>query len=107
MNIVINRCYGGYSLSTKAFRRLRELGHEEALNSDEGDGVFIPGSECHYVGMDERANPLLVQVVQELGNGANGTYANLRVVEIPDGTQFEIDEYDGMETIHEIHNSWY
>lgn len=59
----------------------------------------------------ERHDPLLVQVVEELGpdkhrEGASGRCAQLHIVEIPDGVQYEIDEYDGMESIHEIHRSW-
>ena len=55
---------------------------------------------------DNRADPLLVQVVEELGTDANGSCAELKIVEIPDGVDWEIDEYDGMESIHEKHRSW-
>lgn len=54
----------------------------------------------------DRADPELVRVVEELGDAANGKHAKLRVVEIPDGTDYEIDDYDGMESIHERHASW-
>lgn len=53
-----------------------------------------------------RADPDLVAVIEELGAKANGRHADLKVVEIPDGIEWEIDEYDGIETIHEIHRSW-
>ena len=55
----------------------------------------------------ERNDPALVQVVEELGEKANGRYANLRVVEIPDDVAYEIDDYDGMESISEVHRTWY
>jgi hypothetical protein len=48
----------------------------------------------------------LVQVVEKLGKKANGHFSNLKVVEIPDGTEWEIDDYDGQETINEKHQSW-
>lgn len=48
----------------------------------------------------------LVAVVEELGAEANSRYAELKVVEIPDNIEWEIDEYDGMETIEEKHRSW-
>lgn len=54
----------------------------------------------------DRSNSLLIQVVEELGDEANGDYAKLKIVEIPDGTEYEIDEYDGMESIEEKHRSW-
>jgi hypothetical protein len=54
----------------------------------------------------ERTDPLLIQVVEELGDKASGKLSKLRVVEIPDGVEWEIDEYDGMETIHEKPRTW-
>lgn len=48
----------------------------------------------------------LVQTVEELGQKAAGRFAELAVVEIPDAVKWEIDEYDGVETIHEKHRSW-
>jgi hypothetical protein len=48
----------------------------------------------------------LVQAAEELGEKANGGFADLHVVEIPDGVEYEIDEYDGVESIHEVHRSW-
>ena len=54
----------------------------------------------------KRDDPKLIQVVEELGEKANGPCAELSIVEIPDGVKWEIDEYDGNETIHEVHRSW-
>lgn len=63
-----------------------------------------------YLDRTNRDNPLLVQVVEELGGGhrtgASGQFAELEVVEIPDGIEYEIDDYDGVETIREAHRTW-
>jgi hypothetical protein len=58
----------------------------------------------------DRTHPLLIRVVEEMGaghrTGASGSYANLAVVEIPDGTDYTIEEYDGKEHVAEVHNTW-
>lgn len=48
----------------------------------------------------------LVLTIEELGEKANTRYSQLRVIEIPDDIEWEIDEYDGIESIHEKHRSW-
>jgi hypothetical protein len=54
----------------------------------------------------ERNDKNLVATVRGLGEKANGRFSELKIVEIPDGTDYEIDEYDGMESIEEKHQSW-
>jgi hypothetical protein len=54
----------------------------------------------------KRNDPALVQTVEEMGEKANDLYASLEVVEIPDGVEFEIKEYDGMEHVAEAHRTW-
>lgn len=54
----------------------------------------------------ERNDPNLIATVEALGDKANGFCANLDIVEIPDGVQWEIDEYDGIERVDEVHRSW-
>lgn len=54
----------------------------------------------------DRDDEELVGVVEELGEEANGPHANLQVKDIPDGINYVIDEYDGIETIREEHRSW-
>jgi len=45
----------------------------------------------------DRHDPALVQVVEELGNKANGNYAELRIAEV--SGPYRIDEYDGSESV--------
>ena len=53
-----------------------------------------------------RDDPYLVAVVEELGERANGRHASLKIVEIPADVNWEIDEYDGNETVAEKHRTW-
>jgi hypothetical protein len=89
--IVINACHGGFGLSEDASLRYREL-------------AGIPLAEYRW---DlQRDDPALVQTVLELGTAANGQYAKLKVVTIPDDVIWTIEEYDGMEWIAEAHRTW-
>ena len=88
MKIVINDCYGGFGLSEQATNWMTEK-----------MGEF-------YYGDIERNNPILVQCIEELGSNANDTFSKLKIVKIPDEVKWEINDYDGMETIHEIHRVW-
>ena len=98
--IVVNKCFGGFGLSVEAIKRLQEL-RGKSYN-EEYNKISVKDD---FRGK-ERTDPLLIQVVEELGDKASSRYANLKIIEIPDGIDWEIDEYDGLETIHEVHRSW-
>lgn len=76
----------------------------QAVNADE-----VPDEDFHreeYRYGEGRDNPLLVQVVEELGEAANGRFADLAIVEIPDDVSWHIHEYNGYETVAEDHRTW-
>lgn len=149
--IVINACFGGFSLSKKAVARIAELQNREcyfftydikrewytpttienkdfmwsAFDVADPNTVLRSDKDWHDMTMEERRaqnekyslhdfsdrdvardDPFLVQVVEELGDEANGAHASLKVVEIPDGIEWVIEEYDGNETIAEVHRTW-
>jgi len=54
----------------------------------------------------DRSNFILIQIIEELGKEANGRCASLKIIEIPDDVEYEIDDYDGMESVSEVHRSW-
>ena len=49
-----------------------------------------------------RFDPILIEVIEELGDVANGRYSELHIVEVPDDVaeDYMIDDYDGFETLH-------
>ena len=54
-------------------------------------------AQTWYYGHVERHDPALVQVVEEMGDEANGEYAELRIAEV--SGPYRIDEYDGFESV--------
>jgi len=101
--IVYNACYGGFGLSQKAIQRYSDLAglgltykkHEDSPWSD----WYTPDGEYWRDDDISRSDPLLVQVVEELGKEADGMCARLMIDELPAGTLYRIDEYDGMESV--------
>lgn len=133
MKIVINSCYGGFGLSVKAMKQAIlenapwiEVCTEEEYGTastylghakDVGDGyktffvedVLYKDGKVYAkkIGNEfARSDPTLVRLVEEMGTEANGQHAHLRIVEIPDGVDWEISDYDGWETIEERHRRW-
>lgn len=53
-----------------------------------------------------RDDPVLLQVVRELGTKANAPVAKLKIVEIPASIEWQIEEYDGKEWVAERHRTW-
>jgi hypothetical protein len=168
VKVVINACYGGFSLSAKAERRYLELEGKEAYfftDKYSYNGVresYIPididnekdmeniglWHTCYtipnpkeYLGIDpydqrdvyetkeefnkaceeyndktkevyfggrdnDRSDPLLIQVIEELGEVANGSCAELKIIDVPDDVEWHIEEYDGFEHVAEDHRTW-
>ncbi len=157
MEIVINRCYGGYSLSALAVAELAKRkgktayfftgGFADKLKrvdlkdltgkkatlffsaysdpnapklleypdgktwyqmTQEERGEYNERYKSLYLSAspEDRTDPDLIAVVHKLGEKANGACAELDIVEIPNGVEWEIDEYDGIERIAEKHRTW-
>jgi hypothetical protein len=72
-------------------------------------GLTIDHISGHYwllEGHIERDDPCLVQAVEELGSGAQGFYANLKIVEIPDDVRWQVEKYEAGEYVAEVHRRW-
>jgi hypothetical protein len=130
IKVVINRCYGGFDLSSVALKLLAAssckhvkrytakeyyggVNWQERLDKDkkEKDGlisVCIVRNKIITQNHDdaERTCSDLIAVVEKLGVKANSSFSSLKVIEIPAGVSYVIDEYDGIESIHEQHRTW-
>ena len=125
--VVYNACYGGFSLSKEACQRYWELqGKEVWIENGDFMGIFtiwlvppeerLEKKEWSSMSLTERLaynkkhseqtwydrnvsrhDPILVQVVEELGEKADGDYAKLAIAEVSGA--YRIDEYDGSESV--------
>ncbi len=109
--IAYNDCFGGFGLSDQAFEALLDrkgiewektegrywwfgFDYWRGGKVDEDDAHLSPYSFYH-----DRRDPDLIAVIEEFGLEANGHCAYLRICDLPAGTRYYIDEYDGLETI--------
>jgi len=107
--VVINNCFGGFSLSATAWALLAERkgGVLHTRESAWGTTHYIvmpDGAEIYNMHI-ERDDVDLVAVVEVLGtNAASSEDSQLEIVTLPDDvTQWFIDEYDGEEILREGH----
>ena len=102
MKIAINTCYGGFGVSRKVFN---ELGIEWDGYGSLGNKSFGIEDE-NYLAW--RANRTLIAAIEKVGcKAASGDLAGIEIVDIPDGVEWTINNYDGIESIHEALRSWY
>jgi hypothetical protein len=125
--VVYNACYGGFGLSREACLRYWELqGKEVWIENGDFMGIFtvwlvppeerLEKKEWSSMSLTERLaynkkhseqtwydrnvsrhDPILVQVVEELGEKADGDCAKLAIAEV--SGPYRIDEYDGSESV--------
>jgi len=105
--VAYNDGYGGFgSVSEKAYQRLLELGDKSKF-TETNDANFgnEPGKIIYEYdstfGRLCRENPLLIQVIEELGEEANTKYCRYKIKEIPFQMLYVIHEYDGMESVNQ------
>lgn len=81
MKFVLNKCFGGYSVSEFAQKEI--------------------GSEYSDPDRDEAVTTKLIELIEKYGSEAiSGRNAKLTIVEIPDTvTDYDYYDYDGYETL--------
>ena len=107
MKIVINRCFGGFGLSSRAHALIaKRKGWQHACDDWDKDYWYSSSGNAVYESYLKRDDSDLVAVVEELKEDANGDHAELKIVDVPDNVDWFIHEYDGIEEVHERHRSW-
>lgn len=127
--VAYNTCFGGFRLSYAAMMRYAELkgfklygfvtplmdkgfGKMTPVDPKKADKEFCvhyrtspdPDGEGNYFSDDhiDRADPILIHVIEEMGDKANGKHASIAIEDIPSGTRYRIDEYAGSESVMTI-----
>jgi hypothetical protein len=120
--VVINKCYGGFGLSlettlwiwknrgkveaiplkeyygnTISAKSHLELWRSYLARKDKKDScyidVFTPDEKNVLISCDiPRDDPVLLTCIKRMGERANGSCAKLKIVEIPEGTEYTIEE---------------
>ena len=142
MEIVINNCFGGFSLSNLALKKYVESKGMKAyfyekvsfnekyikvpydkngiitycVSEDLGDTInhkefmaWIEKNKDKYFSASDidRTDKDLIKIIKELGSKkASGRCACLKIIKVPNDVNWEIDDYDGIETVQEKHRSW-
>ena len=112
----------GFSLSDAAVKELIKMGWTETEYDEKGyakdkEADFVINTRCgreryFFNKWDDsspelRTNKDLVAVVEKLGDAANSSVSELKIIEIPDdGVIWEIEEYDGWEWVREVSRTW-
>jgi hypothetical protein len=104
MKVLINKCHGGYGISADALSMYADkkglkysVKNEYMPFLDLADGTSLSSYNI------ERNDPTLIAVFEELGSeDFSGICANVAIVEVPDGAEYFVDEYDGLEDVSQI-----
>lgn len=84
MKVLYNAKYGGFGFSDAFIDEFKKRHPEKSLNK----------------WSVERNDPDTIALFEEMGSDKSSGYcADLRIEEIPDDVELEIDEYDGLETV--------
>jgi hypothetical protein len=107
MKLFINNCYGGFNFSydaCKLWLERKNISFIEDYKDYDGQPAFTIDGKRDYVSYSIlRDNSDMIQIFEEKGSKfVSGHCSEIILVEIPDGCQYRIGEYDGIEHIDQI-----
>jgi hypothetical protein len=97
MQVVINTSHSNFAISEEAVTYIRKK-------------LKVPKthlSEINAYSFDyDRSHPLLIEVINKLGHKADGLYATLKIVEIPNNVSWKVMCDTSGEYVAEEHRIW-
>jgi len=104
MKIVVNRSFGVFSLSEAVFNELGiEGGPHDYYLHNEDFGIKSDNPKAY------RADSRLIAAIEKIGLEKSVKYRGetvLKIIDIPDDVEWEINDWNGFETICEKHREW-
>ena len=101
MKVLVNKCFGRFGITKAVYDEMGLKWDGYGLLSNEDFGIESDNYDAY------RTHEKLINAVEKIGlEKSSGKCARLEIVDIPDDIEWEIDEYDGIETIREAHRSW-
>lgn len=102
LGVAVNRCFGGFSLSEKAVELLRTRLGDPKIQSYSFQSYYDDDDEY------PRHHPVLIEVINELGEEVNGSFAQIEIDYIEQKYKgfYSISEYDGMEGVKINYNKF-
>ena len=93
VEIMINARYGGFGISKEGMEEY----HKRCPGTDEIDYYDIA-----------RHDPVMIQIIKEMGAQVNDTYSHIKLKKIPSQyvRHYSIHEYDGMESVTIDYNTY-
>lgn len=102
MKVLINSCYGGFGYSAKAIKMYLDakgMKYTGELVDSYSSVTLENGNKFSSYDIDHN-DPTIIQIFEEIGSQeCSGDHSQLQCVDIPDGCQYQITEYDGWESI--------
>lgn len=133
MKIALNKCHGGFEFSNEAMVRLIERGAScletrklKEYYKDQPDrafkdirdgykvdkfvrGILLKDETIYFVdfhNQDSRTDRNVIEIIEELGEDANGEHSEIEIEEIENTADFDIEDNDGVENINIIDGDW-
>lgn len=100
--MVYNTCFGGFSISKSAALEMVARGHKGAELALQHQKEYSYYGSINIEDYTTRHDPILVEVVELLGEYANGDCAKLAIKELDDFDHYEIHTFDGKERVEII-----
>jgi hypothetical protein len=103
----------GFKEGKEEYERIKDISVTDTLcfycyTKDLGKIIKkLPSRGMIYLRDDKlRKDKDFITVVKKLKKKVNSYYSKIKIVTIPDDMEWTIEDYDGIETLHEKHRSW-